>query len=62
MALGFCGIKAAEILSQLNIDHNERKLLPYYNQRQVVAVGDCANGASLVVKAMADAQQKTNLY
>ena len=62
LALGFCGIKAAEILSQLNIDHNERKLLPYYNQLQVVAVGDCANGASLVVKAMADAQQKTNLY
>lgn len=57
LAMGFTGVpKDHPIVSQLELDLTPRTAIVPKPECGVFAVGDCANGASLVVRAMADAK------
>ena len=54
LAMGFTGVPADNpILSQLGLKQTPRTTLVSEAPRNIFCVGDCANGASLVVRALA---------
>ena len=60
LAMGFIGVPATGIVSELGLKQTQRSAIIPSPERGIYAVGDCANGASLVVRAMADAKRTVN--
>ena len=58
LAMGFTGVPAEGIVNDLGLQQTPRTAIIPDPARHIYAVGDCANGASLVVRAMADAKVK----
>ena len=58
LAMGFTGVPAEGIVNDLGLQLTPRTAIIADPARHIHAVGDCANGASLVVRAMADARAK----
>jgi glutamate synthase (NADPH/NADH) small chain len=58
LAMGFTGVPAEGIVNDLGLSLTPRTAIIQDPARHIYAVGDCANGASLVVRAMADAKAK----
>jgi glutamate synthase (NADPH/NADH) small chain len=58
LAMGFTGVPAEGIVNDLGLQLTPRTAIIPDPARHIYAVGDCANGASLVVRAMADAKAK----
>ena len=58
LAMGFTGVPAEGIVNDLGLQLTPRTAIIADPARHIYAVGDCANGASLVVRAMADAKAK----
>ena len=58
LAMGFTGVSAEGIVNDLGLKLTPRTAIIADPERHIHAVGDCANGASLVVRAMADARAK----
>ena len=58
LAMGFTGVPAEGIVNDLGLQLTPRTAIIQDPVRHIYAVGDCANGASLVVRAMADARAK----
>ena len=59
LALGFTGVPAEGLTKELELARTPRGALVSAPERHLYALGDCANGASLVVRAMADAKKVT---
>ena len=57
LAMGFTGVPAEGIINDLGLQLTPRTAIIPDPARHIYAVGDCANGASLVVRAMADAKR-----
>lgn len=57
LAMGFTGVPAEGIVNDLGLQLTPRTAIIPDPSRHIYAVGDCANGASLVVRAMADAKR-----
>lgn len=57
LAMGFTGVKKCELTEQLELEFGPRNTLTAAPAKGVFTVGDCANGASLVVRAMADGRK-----
>ncbi len=57
LAMGFTGVPQAGIVEELGLDLTPRNGIVSDPGRKIYAVGDCATGASLVVRAMADAKK-----
>ena len=57
LAMGFSGVPAEGIVNDLGLQLTPRTAIIPDPSRHIYAVGDCANGASLVVRAMADAKR-----
>ena len=57
LAMGFTGVPAEGIVNDLGLQLTPRTAIIPDPARHIYAVGDCANGASLVVRAMADAKR-----
>ena len=55
LAMGFTGVPRGGLIEELGLDLTPRNGIIADPARHIYAVGDCANGASLVVRAMADA-------
>ena len=55
LAMGFTGVPREGLAAELQLDLTPRNGIISDPERHIYAVGDCANGASLVVRAMADA-------
>ena len=55
LAMGFTGVPKDGLITGLNLELGSRTTVIADPSRHIYAVGDCANGASLVVRAMADA-------
>ena len=58
LAMGFTGVPAEGLVNDLGLKLTPRTAIIADPSRHIYAVGDCANGASLVVRAMADAKAK----
>jgi glutamate synthases, NADH/NADPH, small subunit len=58
LAMGFTGVSAEGLVNDLGLKLTPRTAIIADPSRHIYAVGDCANGASLVVRAMADAKAK----
>ncbi|MBR6855797.1 MAG: glutamate synthase subunit beta [Fibrobacter sp.] len=58
LAMGFTGVPAEGLVNDLGLKLTPRTAIIQEPFRHIYAVGDCANGASLVVRAMADAKAK----
>lgn len=56
LAMGFTGVPAEGIVNDLNLQLTPRTAIIPDPSRNIYAVGDCATGASLVVRAMASAK------
>jgi len=59
LAMGFTGVPAGGLAEELGLARTPRGALVSAPERRLYAAGDCANGASLVVRAMADARKVT---
>lgn len=57
LAMGFTGVPSEGLVAELQLQQTNRTALIPDPARRIYAVGDCANGASLVVRAMADAKR-----
>ena len=57
LAMGFTGVPAEGLVNDLGLKLTPRTAIIPDPARNIYAVGDCANGASLVVRAMASAKQ-----
>ncbi|MBP5187902.1 MAG: FAD-dependent oxidoreductase, partial [Fibrobacterales bacterium] len=57
LAMGFVGVPAEGLVADLGLQLTPRGAIVPDPERHVHAVGDCATGASLVVRAMADAKR-----
>lgn len=57
LAMGFTGVPFEGIVSDLGLQLTPRTAIIPDVSRNIYAVGDCANGASLVVRAMADSKR-----
>ena len=55
LAMGFTGVPRTGLVEELGLELTPRSGIVADPTRHIYAVGDCANGASLVVRAMADA-------
>ena len=55
LAMGFTGVPRAGLVDELKLELTPRNGIISDPARNIYAVGDCANGPSLVVRAMADA-------
>ena len=55
LAMGFTGVPRGGLIEELELELTARNGIIADPVRHIYAVGDCANGASLVVRAMADA-------
>ncbi|SOD14650.1 glutamate synthase (NADPH/NADH) small chain [Fibrobacter sp. UWB16] len=60
LAMGFTGVPAEGLVNDLGLKLTPRTAIIPDPARNIYAVGDCANGASLVVRAMASAKQVVN--
>ena len=60
LAMGFTGVPAEGIVNDLGLKLTPRTAIIAEPEHHIHAVGDCANGASLVVRAMADARAKVS--
>ncbi|MCF0217133.1 MAG: glutamate synthase subunit beta [Fibrobacteraceae bacterium] len=58
LAMGFTGVPTEGIVNDLELQLTPRSTIIPDPKRNIYAVGDCASGASLVVRAMADAKNK----
>ena len=58
LAMGFTGVPTEGLVNDLGLKLTPRTAIIQEPSRHIYAVGDCANGASLVVRAMADAKAK----
>ncbi len=56
LAMGFTGVPAQGLAADLGLSINERKQLQSAPERGIFVCGDAARGASLVVRAIADAK------
>ena len=54
LAMGFTGVPKTGLIEELELNLTPRNGIIADPERHIYAVGDCANGASLVVRAMAD--------
>ena len=59
LAMGFTGVPKTDAVAELELELTPRNVVIPDPARRIYAVGDCANGASLVVRAMADAKKVT---
>jgi len=57
LAMGFTGVPETGAAAELELKRTPRGALIPEPGRRIYAAGDCANGASLVVRAMADARK-----
>ncbi|MBQ7208132.1 MAG: glutamate synthase subunit beta [Lentisphaeria bacterium] len=57
LAMGFTGVPRQGLVEELGLELTPRGAVIPDPARRIYAVGDCANGASLVVRAMADARK-----
>ncbi|MBO4345766.1 MAG: glutamate synthase subunit beta [Victivallales bacterium] len=57
LAMGFVGVPSSGLVADLGLKQTPRSAIVPSPERNIYAVGDCANGATLVVKAMADAKR-----
>jgi len=57
LAMGFSGVPSQGLVDELGLKLSARSAIIPAPERHIYAVGDCANGASLVVRAMADAKK-----
>ena len=57
LAMGFTGVPAEGPVGELGLKQTPRTAVIGDPDRRIYVVGDCANGASLVVRAMADAKK-----
>ncbi len=57
LAMGFAGVPEEGIVSELGLDRTSRGAIASVPERRIFAAGDCATGASLVVRAMADGEK-----
>ena len=57
--MGFTGVPRGGLVEELQLGLTPRGAVVADPARHIYAVGDCANGASLVVRAMADAKKVT---
>ena len=58
LAMGFTGVPAEmPLVAQLGLEETPRKALIPDPGRGIYCVGDCASGASLVVRALASGKQ-----
>lgn len=57
LAMGFTGVPGGGLVEELALERTGRNAVVSDPARRIYAVGDCANGASLVVRAMADARR-----
>lgn len=57
LALGFTGVPAGGLVEELQLKQTPRTTVMAAPEQRIYTVGDCANGASLVVRAMADAKK-----
>ena len=57
LAMGFTGVPAEGLVNDLQLQLTPRTAIIPDPSRGIYAVGDCANGASLVVRAMASSKQ-----
>ena len=57
LAMGFTGVPREGLAAELALELTPRNGLVADPARHIYTVGDCANGASLVVRAMADASK-----
>ena len=60
LAMGFTGVGSSPLAEQLDLELTARNLFPAHPAPDIWAAGDCSNGATLVVRAMADAKTKLN--
>jgi len=61
LAMGFTGVPTPGLVTDMNLKLTPRAAIVSESERHIYAVGDCANGASLVVRSMADAQRMVDL-
>ena len=57
LAMGFTGVPRSGLVEELGLELTQRNGIISDPARHIYAVGDCANGATLVVRAMADAKK-----
>lgn len=57
LAMGFTGVPQEGLVDSLGLVRTKRQTLIEDPQRRIFVTGDCANGATLVVRAMADAKK-----
>ena len=57
LAMGFTGVPSTGLVSEMELRQTPRTALLPSPERNIYVVGDCANGPSLVVRAMADARR-----
>ena len=57
LAMGFTGVPKNGIVEELNLQLSPRNGILADPEKRIYAVGDCVTGASLVVRAMADAKK-----
>ena len=60
LAMGFTGVPQEGLVSELGLELTPRNAIIPAPERYIFSVGDCANGATLVVRAMADAGKVVN--
>ena len=61
LALGFTGVPRSGIVEELNLQLSPRNGILADPEKHIYAAGDCVTGASLVVRAMANARQNAEL-
>ena len=61
LAMGFTGVPRNGIVEELNLQLSPRNGILADPEKHVYAAGDCVTGASLVVRAMANARQNADL-
>ncbi len=61
LAMGFTGVPKEGLVSQLGLEQTSRNTLLADPARKIFTTGDCTNGASLVVRAMADAKKAADI-
>ena len=61
LAMGFTGVPREGLAAELELELTPRNGIVTDRRRRIYAVGDCANGATLVVRAMADARKTVEL-
>ncbi len=62
LAMGFTGVPAEGIVNDLKLQLTPRTTIVSDPSRNIYAVGDCSNGPSLVVRAMASAKQVVSVF